>query len=171
MITIEEKDTRFYIADSTLDGAGEGLFAKQDFEEGDHLEIMGVCVTKGSISDRCTQYAEKYKFAATGTRNSNRVIVPMGHAGIVNHSNNEEDQNAEIRKINNRMVYYFIKDIKQDEEILGFYGKPWQKTLNWAKTSSNLVDDDWETFLSHGLYNLGILSKEIEVNKEENAKN
>lgn len=167
MINIEEKDKRFYIAESTQKNAGRGLFASQDIKQGDHLEIIGVMVDKDSISDECTSYANAFKFAADYADSYKKHIIPMGYGGIVNHANNKKDQNVEIRyikkKSNNVCVYYFIKDVKKGEEVLGNYGEGWEQLNNWAEqvnsTSSDSDLEEWFSFLDLGLYNLGKLKR------------
>lgn len=180
---IEETDDRFYLKESTILNAGMGVFAKEDIVKGEFLEIIGVQVKINSIADKCTHYANKYKFAATGKLvkeqkkvEYNRLVVPMGFGAIINHSPSSELQNAEIwyrqgTKRNpaaGQAVYRFIRDIKKDEEILGNYGEMWQGVIDWAGDKANEVKDDWETFLSYDLYSLGELSSEMDY-KEQNA--
>lgn len=158
MILLEETDKRFYLSKSTLPNAGTGVFAAEDLKKGDFLEIIGVMVKKDSISDLCTAYAKSYKFEAR-YEEADRYIVPMGYAGMVNHTDNKEIQNAIIthlkRNPNNPnssgAVYYFIKDIKKDEEILGNYGEKWNKKI--------IEKNDWQMFLDLELYNLKYLKR------------
>lgn len=168
MITIKENDKRFYIKESNLNNAGLGLFASVDINEGEHLELVGVMVDKGSIEDQCTSYSNAYKFAADYGNSFTKHIIPMGYAAIVNHANDKKDQNVEIRYIKKRSeyvcVYYFIKSVKKDEEILGNYGEGWDKVLDWtnkvySKNSGDNEQDDWFSFLDFGLYNLAKLKR------------
>lgn len=172
MILIEETDERFYIGKSTLPEAGRGLFAKEKIKKGDYLEIIGVQVKAKGISDDCTKYAQNYKFASRGKKDSDRLVIPMGYGGIVNHANDPKMQNATIESKNHpirnqsasTLVYTFLRDIEPGEEIFGNYGSEWQGLLNWAIDESAKADsskDDWETFLSYDLYNLGTLIKKI----------
>lgn len=159
MILIEEQDDRFYIGKSTVPDAGNGLFAAKALKKGDILEIVGVQVKAGSNADKCTDYAFTYKFAAS-EKDASRYVVPMGFAGMVNHC--RERQNALIRGLKSRppqnrnsgqMVYQMIRDIEIGEEILGDYGNEWEETFSLLKKG----DEDWETFMSYQLYNLGML--------------
>jgi SET domain-containing protein len=174
MITIKEKDTRFYVKESTQQDAGMGLFASVDILAGSSLEVIGVMVDRESISDTCTSYSNSYKFAADYANSLGSIkkhIIPMGFAAIVNHANEKKDQNVEIRYIKKGQeqvcVYYFIKDVKKDEEILGNYGDKWWQSIRnineWTKkinsSDSKEEDEDWDSFLELGLYNLRNLKK------------
>ena len=47
---LAETDPRFYVADSTLPGAGRGLFARVALAEGDRLEAVGVLIERDSVA-------------------------------------------------------------------------------------------------------------------------
>lgn len=79
-MTADETDARFYAGPSSIAGAGEGLFAATDLAAGDRLEVIGVLVTRDSIADRCTGYADAYKL-----RVGDRLLIPVGWAAKVNH--------------------------------------------------------------------------------------
>jgi len=166
---IEETDKRFYVQKSTIPNAGLGVFAAEDLKKGDWLEIIGPQVKVGSIADQCTQYADKYKFAATGKVvkgkqkvDFDRKVVPMGYGGIVNHAPNPKLQNVMIdyyrgprrNSAAGQAIYRFLRNIHKDEEILGNYGEEWMKVMDWAETKADDIGDEWETFLSFNLYNL-----------------
>lgn len=167
MILIKEKDERFYIAESTQPGAGRGLFASKEIREGDRLEVTGVMVDKGSPADLCTSYADAFKFAADYEGKYTRHIIPMGYAGIVNHANEKQNQNVEIRHISRGgdivCVYYFLRSVAKDEEILGDYGDDWRGLSDWAQGVNKSVDEheerEWGSFLERGLYNLDRLKR------------
>lgn len=162
MMLLEEKDERFYIAESTQPKAGRGLFAARDIKKGERLEVIGVSVDKGSPADVCTSYADAYKFAADYSDSYTRHIIPMGYAGIVNHANEKEDRNVEIKYVlkNGRTicVYAFLRDVGKDEEVLGDYGDAWRGLAEWSRRVNGSADsaeeDAWRSFLTLGLYNL-----------------
>ena len=187
MILVEETDDRFYIKESTVPNAGWGLFARVPLSKGGWLEIIGIQVKTASLSDKCTHYADNYKFAANGKLTSRgerivehtRKIVPLGYGGIVNHAPDPKQQNAEIFYRNGptknsaagKAVYRFIRDIEPNEEVFGSYGEEWLSIMDWADTKANdLQEDDWETFLSYDLYNLGQLREKFTY-KERHARN
>lgn len=157
MILVQEKDERFYIKKSTIKDAGYGVFASRDIKKGEFLEIIGVMVNKDSISDFCTYYAKDYKFAANFEEKFDKHIIPMGFGAIINHTDDSQKQNAELRYEKHSLInpsgssaiYYFIKDINKDEEILANYG--WEHQV--------LSDEKyWKMFLELNLYNLSKLS-------------
>lgn len=168
MILIEENDDRFYIAKSTIDNSGKGLFAKEFIKKGDYLEVIGIIVRNGSISDTCTEYAKHYKFAVN--EKNDACIIPLGYAGIVNHTDDKNLQNVFLSYSMSRIkkhphagqcVYEAIRDIQKDEEILGNYGESIGNLLNWTKKQQEFYDvnqDAWQKFISYDLYNLGILN-------------
>ena len=174
MILMQEKDDRFYIKESTIPDGGMGLFAKVPIKKGSTLPIKGVQVQVDSAAGQCTEYARNYKFAACDKK-KDRCIVPLGFAALVNHANDAKSKSVEIRALyhspasdnfTGKMAYYFLRDVEADEEILGDYGAFWGGVFNWAikeksETKSAGTEEDWKTFLSHGLYNLGELIEEI----------
>ena len=78
---VEERDGWFSIRPSTIPGAGLGLFAKVPLPKGARLEVRGVSITANSTADRCTRYADAYKF-----RVGRQLLIPLGYAALVNHS-------------------------------------------------------------------------------------
>ena len=60
MIIFEEEDDRFYIGESTIKGAGKGLFAARRIGEGEFLPITGVMVRRGGVADRCTHHFNNF---------------------------------------------------------------------------------------------------------------
>lgn len=159
MILIEEKDQRFYIKESKIKNAGMGVFAKEDIKKDSYLEIIGVMVDIGSVADDCTKFAASYKFAANFENKFDRHIIPMGFGAIINHTDDPEIRNVELRYIRHSLknsnsgsaVYYFIKDVKKDEEILGNYGQSYNLKLN--------NDKYWQMFLDLELYNLKLIKR------------
>ena len=175
MIDVEEKDFRFYIAESTQPNAGRGLFAAQDIKKGDRLEIIGVLVDKGSIADVCTEFANAYKFAADYSDTYTKHLIPLGYGGIVNHANERSEQNVEIKFFKKGLgqvaSYHFTRDVSKGEEVLGDYGEGWRSVMEWTKESVSSQDAaeerEWISFLELGLYNLA----KIKRHKETDAAN
>jgi hypothetical protein len=84
---IEELDDRFYVALSTVPGAGDGLFTKVALAKGDRLRVVGVRVRAKSAADMCTRYADTHKF-----RVGDDLLIPVGFGGMMNHSANPNMQ-------------------------------------------------------------------------------
>lgn len=78
---LDETDDRFEVRESTIPGAGFGVFARVDLPAGAVLEVIGVLVRRESVSDRCTHFADHHKF-----RVGDRLLIPVGFGGLVNHS-------------------------------------------------------------------------------------
>jgi hypothetical protein len=168
MIVIDEEDKRFFIADSSIPNGGKGLFAKVLIPKGSNLEIIGAMVRKGSVADECTDYAKRYKFLGG---KEDAYIVPFGYGGIVNHTDDREKQNVEIRYLpgyskksqhSSNVVYFFLKDVLPGEEVLGFYGKAWAEEIEKISSSLDHIKsnkDEWERFLEFDLYRLSEIDK------------
>jgi hypothetical protein len=173
MITIEENDDRFYIKESTMKLAGKGLFAKRKIKKDEFLPITGVMVKRGSVADQCTYFFNSYKFAANIKVKNDLVnigdylILPLGYAGIVNHTDNIAIQSVEIRYVGDqypqtsqhhgKAFYWFLRDVEQDEEIFGNYGHKWNDVLDWVNeqhSNTKCEKKDWQQFLDFDLYGL-----------------
>lgn len=171
MIFIEETDTRFYIAPSTLNHAGNGCFAKQPLKKDDWLEVIGVYVKSGGIADFCTEYGKRYKFA--GSAKQDAKIVPFGFAGIINHTDDPSLQNCRLehaKSLNKRSqhagqtIYRFLRDIEPNEELLGNYGPNMGKEIEVISSNSNFLEnykDDMKQFLQFDLYNLKAVASRL----------
>jgi hypothetical protein len=196
MMVFGEDDDRFYISESKIKGAGKGIFASRKILKNEFLSITGVMVERGSQADNCTYFLNCYKFAANAKRIKNLIdigkysIIPLGYGALVNHANVQEHQNVEIRYVGDdyakksphagKAVYWFIKDVEKDEEVLGNYGPGWGKVANFISDShlsvGNLIPEQstiksfrpilskneekveknpLEVFLDFDLYNLG----------------
>lgn len=114
-----EIDKRFSIGRSTIKGAGNGLFAKTLIPKGDKLEVVGVLVLAKSLADKCTAYADAYKF-----RVGKHLLIPTGLGGIANHSTNP---NAKKTIEGSRVFLTALRDINKGEEVLYVYSGYAQK--------------------------------------------
>jgi hypothetical protein len=115
MMTIVESDERFCVKTSTIPGAGHGLFAQTSLAEGDCLELIGVLVPAGSISDLCTRHADCYKF-----RVGDLLLIPTGFGAMVNHSRHPNFEKV----IDGQKVYLrATRRIDPGEELFFTYGE------------------------------------------------
>lgn len=110
---LDETDDRFEIRASTLPGAGLGVFARVDLPAGAALEVIGVLIRRESISDRCTHFADHHKF-----RLSDRLIIPCGFGGLVNHS---AEPNLEKVIDGDRILLQAMRPIAAGEELFFRY--------------------------------------------------
>jgi len=111
---LDETDTRFYIAPSTIPGAGNGVFTKIPLAKGDRLEVIGVLVRVDSIADICTRYTDRYKF-----RMGDKLLIPLGYGGMANHS---DTPNMEKIIDGDKVYLRALRPIESGEEILYIYG-------------------------------------------------
>ena len=111
---VDEDDERFYVAESTLPGAGNGLFTKVPLHKGDRLEVVGVIVRRDSASDRCTHFCDHHKFRIGETQ----LLIPLGFGGMVNHS-----PTPNLQKVfeGERLYLEALRDIPANEEVFFTY--------------------------------------------------
>lgn len=174
VIRFEETDDRFYVADSKIKGAGKGLFARKRIAKGDLLMVHGVAMEREKATDKCTGYGNSYKFAACVTELANGkvdhgmfTILPLGYAGMVNHTNDPASMNVQITYLSTRaefpheVAYAFLRDVMPDEEILGNYGEQINEVLDWKMKQKERSDEEKsqiQRFLELDLYGLGALT-------------
>jgi hypothetical protein len=110
----DETDPRFLVADSTVPGAGRGLFARIDLDEGERLAVIGVSIAAGSVADDCTRYADAYKFRA-----GDRLLIPVGYAALVNHSRSR----ANLEKVvaADEVFLRVVRPVRAGEELFFCY--------------------------------------------------
>lgn len=113
---MNETDARFFIASSPIPGAGYGLFAAQSLVAGDTLMAIGILIVRDSLADRCTAYADAYKF-----RVGDQLLIPIGFAGMVNHSS--DAPNLEKVIDGNELSLRVLRDIAPGEELLFEYSQ------------------------------------------------
>lgn len=123
---MEEKDPRFYLAPSTIEGAGSGVFAKVPLKKNDFLRIIGLCVKSKTIADLLTSKIKNIHVYCFANSPIPGFLIPMGYGGMVNHTDDLNKRNCEITHIGGDVFYVLTKDVEQDEEILGNYGNNWE---------------------------------------------
>ena len=112
-LVLDELDPRFYAATSTIPGAGRGLFARTALREGDRLAVVGVLVRRDSEADRCTAFADEYKFRA-----GEFLLIPCGMAALANHS----AQPDLIKVVEGESVFLQLsRDVEPGKELFFCY--------------------------------------------------
>ena len=111
---IDETETRFYVADSTISGAGNGLFTKATMRMGDRFEVIGVLVRRDSLSDKCTHFCDHHKFRV----GEDLLLIPMGIGGMANHS-----LTPNLAKVfeGERVFLQLTQDVAADTEVFFTY--------------------------------------------------
>jgi hypothetical protein len=106
---IDESDDRFAAGESTLPGAGRGLFARVSLRAGERLAVIGVLVARNSTSDQCTAFADAYK-----VRVGDDLLIPCGIAALANHS-----PSPNLRKVVEGEAVYLelLRDVEAGEEL------------------------------------------------------
>jgi SET domain-containing protein len=106
---LDEQDDRFYVGPSRIPGAGDGVFSRVPVRAGDRLAVIGVTIRADSPADRCTRYADEYKYRVGDT-----LVIPVGYGAMVNHSTSPN-----MAKVHDRGGLYLeaLRDIDADEEI------------------------------------------------------
>jgi SET domain-containing protein len=112
---LDDSDDRFLVAPSRIPGAGQGLFARVALQAGDRLEVVGVLVRRHSVVDRCTTYADEYKYRA-----GDCVLIPFGVAAMANHSSHPNVEKV----IEGEAVFLeLLRDVGAGEELCLAYSK------------------------------------------------
>jgi SET domain len=111
---VSETDTRFEARASGIPGAGLGLFARAPLPAGTELEAVGALVTRDSLADRCSHFADHHKFVV----GDSLLLIPLGLAGLANHS---FAPNAEKVVRGERVFLRLLRDVFAGEEICFAY--------------------------------------------------
>ena len=113
-MAIQKIDQRFCVRSSTIRGGGRGVFARVALDRGDRLHITGFLVRKDTLADRCTHYADPYKF-----RLGKDLLIPTGYGGLINHSPRPNLLKVIVGK---KVFLQTLRPIKAGEELFHKYG-------------------------------------------------
>jgi SET domain-containing protein len=111
--------TKIYVESSPIHGLG--VFASEDINEGEILEVCPV-IDMGMRFGDTSHILIDYRFNwPQGGSPWDKQVVSTGFALLYNHSNTP---NAAWRSNleNNTFEFYSIKNIKADEEVFVWYG-------------------------------------------------
>lgn len=119
---VNEEDGRFYVADSTIPGAGNGLFTKVPIRKGERLEVIGVMVRRDSPSDRCSHFCDHHKFRV----GEDLLLIPLGFGAMANHS-----LTPNLQKVfaGDRLYLEALRDLAANEEVFFTYDPYAQEAL------------------------------------------
>ena len=112
-----------YIFNSTIKGAGRGLFAGKDYKKGEIIDINPFIeiIPRGNVNS--------YSWGCPW--NSSIQLVVLGNINFINEPLKKDDVNSFIfhyDKINKKIMTKATKDIKKDEEIFTYYGEKYDRS-------------------------------------------
>jgi SET domain-containing protein len=109
---------KIYVDKSPIHGLG--VFAAKDIKKDEVIEVAPV-IDIGMQVGESSSVLLNYRFNWPSGVVWEKQVLPLGYASLYNHSNSPT---ADWRSINSEMVFefYALKDIKQGEEILVYYG-------------------------------------------------
>ena len=103
-----------YIFESTIKGAGRGLFAGKDYKKGDIIDINPFIETT-TIGD-ITSYSWRCPW------DNSITLIVLGNINFINESQNDNSFIFHYDKMNKKIMTKATKEIKKDEEIFTNYG-------------------------------------------------
>jgi len=123
--------TKIYVSESKIKNAGRGIFASQDINKNEVIEICPILeVPANDVFNLRESILVNYYFSFDD--DPDMLAITLGFGSIYNHS---YEPNATYKKISTDKVLEFktIKDIKKDEEITVNYnyGDPNNKSQLW----------------------------------------
>lgn len=122
--------SKIYLADSTISGAGLGVFAREDIKKGELIEESPVLVIPGDELANLTK-TKLFDYYFAWGKGFKDGAVALGLLSMYNHS---YKPNAKYIKNldSNTISFVAIKDIKKELEILVNYnGHPDDQTKLW----------------------------------------
>lgn len=123
---------RIFIAKSKIKGSGRGVFAKEDFKNGETIEscLVFVLPQRDYLAVKTTALRDYYFMWGKNT-----AAICFGYGSMYNHSYHP---NAAYKKLTKDQIIEFIavKDIKIGEEITVNYnyGDPDDNRKLWIKS-------------------------------------
>ena len=123
-----EPPEKIYIAPSSMDGAGRGVFAKERIAEGELIEACPiVALPDPKDRDRLRKTGLVNYYFLWGS-DRKRAAICLGWGSVYNHSFSPNSK-YEKKMSEGRMDFYALRDIAVDEEIMVNYnGDPANKT-------------------------------------------
>ena len=110
---------------------GMGVFANNDIKSGDVIEYCH-CMVLG-FRENYHKDPVIYQYAYPGddeisdewTVHGRKFLIPLGFGGIYNSSETQINSNAAFKTYTDDklMIFYAIKDIKKDEEVLVWWSQ------------------------------------------------
>lgn len=106
---------------------GRGVFAKEDINKGEIIEISHFTVLHRDFF-QLDKKLQEYVFSWPKIERWGKPAIVWGYGSIYNHNkNNNADWITD--EVNNVYRFFTIKDIKKDEEICTNYGEAYEKIV------------------------------------------
>lgn len=120
----------FYVSTSTIKNAGLGAFTSKEIKKGTYLdEYDGLVLNEEDIK------RSKYYFQ-THIRNKSVIIDGQesnNWTKYMNCSFNTQSDNVVAFSFNGKVFFFAKRDIKENEELMFYYGDPYAESLNINK--------------------------------------
>lgn len=130
---------KIYVANSTVPGAGLGVFAREDILEGEVIEESPILIIPDEQLSSLVKTELINYFFAWGVGFKEGAIV-WGYGSLFNHTYNDPNAKYIKDQVNNLVRFVAIKKIKKEEEILiNYNGHPDDKTKLWFEAREKFI--------------------------------
>lgn len=134
--------TDVFVDESNIPGAGRGLFAARDFEEGDIITVSPIALIPSESVENSYEDSVLVNFCFTCGEQYDFVIFPMGLLAMANH--NKEAANMNIA------WYFFNGDNKTLEKSLDDIASSHFSVLDISAVATKSIRAGDELFLDYG---------------------
>ena len=114
-----------YVAPTSIPGAGYGIFAGRDYQQGDTVET---CIfLEVELTHPFPKTLQNYVFG-NHQQNSDKVLMMLGNGPLFNHSDTPNliyGPNGQNRQV----VFKATQKIAKDSELFISYGKDWFQVI------------------------------------------
>src|SRR5579871_1660855 len=112
---------KIYIAESAIENAGRGVFARIDIKKGELIETCPVIAIDEHDTSNLQETILVTYFYYFGKKKE-RSVVALGFGSIYNHS--DQPNAMYMEKQNEQVIEFFaLREIKQNEEITVHYNQ------------------------------------------------
>tara|TARA_B100000686_G_scaffold201976_1_gene208984 strand:+ start:1367 stop:1798 length:432 start_codon:yes stop_codon:yes gene_type:complete len=118
-------DSSFEIRESSLKGAGRGLFATKNYKEGDIIEVCPTVLVDNDMDGG--NLITHYLFSS---HSGDETLVAFGYCSLINHSEEKWNCTWEVSEDDKLVKMFAIKDIQIGEEFFSHYGDEYWRTID-----------------------------------------
>lgn len=127
--------SKIYLSDSKIKNAGRGVFAKQDIQKDEVVEICPIIlIHEKEVPDLRKTELHNYYFMWGDDKANHKAAICLGFGSLYNHSYSP-NATYHKRKEEGLIEFVAITGINQDEEIsVNYnYGNPDDKSKLWIE--------------------------------------